>query len=459
MLNLCPARAIQGKFSLPISPDLLFMAALGACAASLKIKIANVNNSEVLQEIIRCMSGHASFELREDSVLHISPNINDDPALLLPLPNSLLPYRMIYLFMGLGMGKTVTIRSAPQKQINDYIAQAKRIGIKLETETFNNNNELTGLKTVEWKSESIQKANIDEEDCAALLSFIFGKRETLTFGIDFHLSTPLRQLAAAFGFVLNAKSTEKSDDPIAQRLKFLQSKKKIGQSQNQLYTVEADFKSSSKEDKDDDELDIKVPGDEILGAALLSAKCLVPKGELILSNVCLESWGSQTLSFIKKMGAKLNINENGKTSFGIRGTVEIQKAENIGKKIRCTPLYQFAGQLPSMMIAAAFAKEKEKSVFRNLGGLRLYEPDGIDQLEKALRPLGVRHGEMPDGIVVEGARDFDGFELTDALPAHIAIAFCMAGLRCLGKTSINNDSIEARWPDFENFLNEICEFL
>ncbi|MCL2690535.1 MAG: hypothetical protein FWE57_11920, partial [Chitinispirillia bacterium] len=211
MLNLCPARAIQGKIELPISPDLLYMAALGACASSRKIKITNVNDSGVLQEIIRSMSGHASFELREDSVLYISPNINDDPALLLPLPDSLLSYRMIYLFIGLGMGKTVTIQSAPKKQINDYIAQAKRIGIKIVTEILGDNNDgdnqLTGLKTAEWKSEALKKTSIDDEDCTALLSFIFGKRESLTFGIDFNLSTPLRQLAGAFGFILTAKNT------------------------------------------------------------------------------------------------------------------------------------------------------------------------------------------------------------------------------------------------------------
>jgi 5-enolpyruvylshikimate-3-phosphate synthase len=458
VLNLRPAKTIQGKVELPVSPDLLFMAALGACAAARKIKIANVNESEVLQEIERALSGHAKFEKR-DSLLYISPNRDNDPALLLPLPDSLLPYRMIYLFMGLGMGKTVTMRSAPQKQLDYYIAQAKRTGIKVETETLTN--ELTGLKAVEWKNESLKKANIDEGYCTALLSFIFGKRETAAFGIDFHLSTPLRQLSNAFGFVLSAKSlnAEKSGDPIAQRLRFLQNKKRSGQTQSQLYTVEADFWHSNKDDKDDDGLEIKIPGDEILAAALLSAKCLVPKGDLILSNVCLESWGSQAVSFIKKMGSKLNINESGKSTFGVYGTVEIQRVENSGKKIRCTPLYQFLGQLPSMMIAAAFAKEREKSVFRDLGGLRLYEPDGIDQLEKALRPLGVRHGEMPDGIVVEGARDFDGFELTGTLDAHIAAAFCMAGLRCLGKTSVQNDSIAARWPDFEKLLDEICEFL
>ena len=453
MLRLRPAKSIQGRIELPASPDLLFMAALSACAAGRKIKIADVNESAVLHEMRRSLGGHASFELA-DSTLHITPLCGSDPALLLALPDSLLPYMAIYLFMALGMGKTVTIASASQKQICNFIDTAKRVGIKLETAAVG---ELTGLKAAEWNSAAVKKVSVDEEECAALLSFIFGARESLSFPIDFHLSSPLRQLAHAFGFSLNVKSplAEKSDDPVAQRIRFLQSKKKAGSAQSQTFTVEADFAESSKKSG---ELDISIPGDEILAAALISAKCLVPKGELVLSNVALESWGSQAISFIRKMGSKLSINENGKSSFGIRGTVEIVKVENSGKKIRCAPLYQFLGQLPSMMIAAAFAKDKEKSVFRNLDGLRLYEPDGIDQLEKCLRPLGVRHGEMPDGIVVEGARDFDGFELAEPLAAHIAIAFCMAGLRCLGETSVQSESIEERWPNFENLINEICEF-
>ncbi|MDR0305365.1 MAG: hypothetical protein LBI42_00860 [Chitinispirillales bacterium] len=450
MLKLRPAKSIQGNFSLPVSPDLLFMAALSACAAKRKIRIFGVKESEVINDIRRSIQGHASFELTED-ILCISPESDSDPALLLTLPSRLLPYRMIYLFTGLGMGKTVTMAGASQKQLNDFTVQAKRLGIKLEMVSLD---ELTGLKVKEWSDDSFKKGMVEEEDCAALLSFLLGKRERRSFTINFHLSTPLRQLAQAFGFAINVKS-EKNDDPVAQRIKFLQNKKRAGSAQNQISTVQVDFVNSTKAD---DVLDINIPGDEILAAALISAKCLVPKGNLILSNVALELWASQAISFIRKMGGKFSIQENGKSAFGVRGTVELQKSENSGKKIRCSPLYQFIGQLPSMTIAAAFAKEKEKSVFRNLDGLRAFEPDGIDQLEKCLRPLGVRHGEMPDGIVVEGAREFDGFELTDPLPAHIAVAFCMAGFRCLGETAVPDDSILARWPDFREMINEICEF-
>jgi 5-enolpyruvylshikimate-3-phosphate synthase len=460
MINLRPARSVLGKVELPVSPDLLFMAALCACAASREIKISGVGESDVINDIIRSLSSHASIDL-SDSILQISPRTDDDdPAILLTLPESLLPYRMIYLFIGLGMGKTVAARSMSQKQSDDFIAQAKRIGITVEAVEID---QATGLKSTRFDSDLAEKSYPNEDDCAALLAFLLGKGEKLTFTItDYHLSTPLRQLAPAFGFTFNAKlnTAGNDDDPIAKRMRFLKSKQRENQEQSLTYTVDVNFSAKSSDNSDakngHSALNITIPGDEILAAALVTLKCLIPKGDLEITNAPLESWALQTISFIKKMGGKISMKENAKTAFGSCGAITVQKSEYIGRKTRCVPLYQYIGQLPCMTVAAAFAESK--SVFRELEALRLCEPDGLDQLEKSLRPLGARHGEMPDGIVVEGAKDFDGFDIPEPLPAHVAIAFCVAGLKCMGKTSIADDRILARWPDFEKTINEICEF-
>jgi len=473
MLNLRPAKSIQGKVELPVSPDLLFMAALGACAASRKININGVKSTGVVDDIIRALQSHASIQLN-GSALQVDPLSRNDPGLLLSLPESLLPYRMIYLFMGLGMGKTVTARSMPERQMHDIIARGKRIGITVESVQVD---DMAGLRSTYFDSGIAESAGINEDDCAALLAFLFGKGEKLTFSIvDYHLSTPLRQLAHAFGFTVTAKSNTAGDANgiIAKRMRFLQGKQRDASTQSQIFIVDADFSrqsintSNNSDDTKgdistdsavDNALDIIVPGDEVLAAALVTLKHLIPKGDLEISNAPLETWASQTASFIRKMGCKINTQESAKTAFGSCGTVAVKRTECSGRKIRCVPLYQYIGQLPCMAVAAAFVDGREsKSVFRELGALRLFEPDGVERLEKCLRPLGVRHGEMPDGIVMEGAKDFDGFDLWDQLPAHIAVAFCMAGLKCMGKTSVADEHIVSRWPDFEVLINNICEF-
>ncbi len=449
MLKLQPVKSIQGKVELPPNPDLLFLAALSACALSRTITLKGIPDSTVLRDMRRSLHGHAVFQ-NEESVLTIKPEISEDPTLLLTLPDSLIVYRTMYLFIALGMGKTVVCRSASSKRIESWIKQAKKIGITLESTAID---QCTGLKVTDFKQETVNGSFVEEEICNILIAFILGKNGTAEYSIDFFLSSPLRHLVQAFGLQLSVKAVtaEKPTDPIMQRIRFLQQKKKTGPSQNQSFSVQIDFTRPEKGDP----LEIKVPGDDILGAALISSKCLIPKGSLVLSNVSLESWASQTMAFLRKMGCKLSIQENERTSFGSTGLVSLQKAELYGRKVKCIPLFQFTGQLPTMTITAAFASGQ--SVFRDLEDMRLDVPDGIDQLESCLRTLGVRHGEMPDGIVMEGARDFDGFDLKEPLPAHIAVAFCVAGLKCMGETSIEDSLVNDRWPDFGKLLSDICE--
>jgi hypothetical protein len=458
---------MQGKFRLPPSPDLIYMAALAACAAKLSVNIGGVSNDgAVIDEILRSLNGHADINL-VDSTLSISPksinpadntdvNTNSgEEALLLTIPDSLLPYRTVYLFMGLGMGKTVVSRSTPPRQITDFIARAKRIGINIETVDVG---EATGLRTLSFDSGIAESSCPNEDDCAALLAFLLGKRDKLTFSItDYHLSTPLRRLAHALGLSVNARQCVSSDEDaeMAKRLRFMRGKQRSPEAQSQQsFIVEADFSTINADTAN--AINITVPGDETLAAALITAKALVPKGDFELSNVALDPWASQAASFLKKMGAKINMDEQTKTAFGPAGTVTVQKSERVGRKARCIPLYHYLGQLPCMTIAAAFAEGK--SVFRDLEPMRLFDPDGLEQLEQCLRPLGIRHGEMPDGMVIEGAKEFDGFDISEALPAHIAVAFCVAGVKCVGKTSIADDFVVARWPDFEKMINEIFEF-
>ena len=93
MINLRPAKNVCGEVKLPVSPDLLFMAGLGACAADREIKITGVDETGVINGIVSALRGHAAVALN-DSTMCVSPlstSRGDDPAMLLTLPESLLP--------------------------------------------------------------------------------------------------------------------------------------------------------------------------------------------------------------------------------------------------------------------------------------------------------------------------------------------------------------------------------
>ena len=98
-----------------------------------------------------------------------------------------------------------------------------------------------------------------------------------------------------------------------------------------------------------------------------------------------------------------------------------------------------------------------QSVFRNLEDLHNETPDLIEQYLSCVRLLGGRHGEMPDGIVIDGAKQYDGFDLTESVSAALSGACAIAGVRCSGKTTIEDSRILERWPDFAKLMEKICE--
>jgi 3-phosphoshikimate 1-carboxyvinyltransferase len=172
--------------------------------------------------------------------------------------------------------------------------------------------------------------------------------------------------------------------------------------------------------------------------------------------VSLDPWSAAFLQFVKNMGAAVGAQETHSCSFGSVGSVVVQKISPFGRKVDCRPRFQFTTQLPAMLVMAAFAQGQ--SIFRNLEHLRLDEPDGLERLNSCISVLGARFGEMPDGIVIEGAKQFDGFDLDMPLPVAEAGAFAVAGFKCRGQTTIADEHIVRQWPDFKDLFWSIVEF-
>lgn len=436
--------------NLPPSPDLFLVAVITSIAARKNITVTPLVQTPLIAQWLDSLKGVAHCEFTDNSCT-VKPVNQEDASSFILLSYETLPYKDLVIFTLLGLGKTVAFKSISQKRIDSYIAVAKRLGFKLESAQFDNNLALTLKDPPSALNESLI---LEENDVAPLLGLSLGLKQKGSFQIGFPYSNPLRLLAPQFGMEISLKSCiVKESDPIARRLKLMQGKKKQNTSQGQQFTLVLDF---SKTLETEDSLQISLPGDEVLGSVMVVAKCLFPKGSFVLSNMPLESWATPVLTFIRKMGSKISVEETHRTSFGSTGTFTIQKCELIGRKMECIPTSNYTIHLPAMVVLAAFAKGQ--SVFRGLEDLRNDVPDGIDLLESCIRTLGARHGEMPDGIVMEGGRDFDGFDLGGNIPSHIAAAFCIAGLKCLGTTTIDDEALKLRWPDFEKSISELCEF-
>lgn len=451
MLTVKPARNINGKCILPPSPDLLLLTAVIALVRRQHaIVTPSVNNPALIEQWKKLFSGHLTIDTPDNGISFIP--VYDDPAVRICFESTDIPRRDIIVFALLGAGKTVVFRSITNDRIAAWQQQAKRFGGTVSVETWE---ESKCLSLTECTFLSSEDTIIAEIDLPPLLGILLGAGKTQKWVVTYPVSSPLRTVAAAFGFILEVKSLHVVErDEIARRMRMMQQKRRIGTGRSQQFSVLADFSLPPAEENST--VSITLPGDELLCAVFTAAKCLFPKGSFTIGNVPLETWATPHLAFIRKMGCKISVQETGRTSFGSTGILHIQTSGLSGRKVECVPAAQYIPFLPAMVVIAAFAEGE--SVFRELDDLRLDEPDGIEQLEGCISALGIHHGEMPDGIVLKGGRDFDGFDLPQALSAPIAAAFTIAALRCIGNSTINDAQLTLRIPYFNELLKTYTEF-
>lgn len=443
MIEIKAAKEIRGTVEVPPSIDLAVLAASIALASRVPVTINPVPDTPISRWWISILKDHLS--ITSDSGSWRCEPV-EQPAHI-HFPHSRMPYRDFVIPLFWGLGKSVAFESVSAQRIERWQQIISRAGITVETVQEAGT---TVIRASDAPLSPLPTDLLTTEEIVPLLGLAVGRGVPFQVHSPTPFSDPLRPLLAAMGYDFAVHSTVQVEtDPIKKRLKFLQKGRKS--EEPPVYSISADF--SRRPDK---EATITLPGDPLLVSLLIAAKSLVQKGNLIIANAPLESWANHTLDMVRKMGCRPGIQESGKTSFGETGLIQLQSFTLTNRKVVCAPTHQFIEHLPAMVVIASFGQGQ--SVFRGIEDLRRDEPDTIEQLVSYLARLGARHGEMPDGVVVEGAKQFDGFDSPQALSASIDGAFAVAGLKCIGTTSIPEERILERWPGFREILESVCDF-
>ncbi len=448
MLTVNRAKAVAGKVDLPPSGDLFLVAALAALASGRSCRIHPLGKGAEIRNWAALLDGHAAVTLEGDACL--IERADGAPPRPITFADDRLPYRDTAVFLALGAGKSVLFEAVPDRRLDGWRAAGKRLGVVLETVGEGKGR---GLSCAPVDSATPPPQTIEERDINAALGLFFGLHAKRSFRTCFTLSHPFRHLAGLFGATLEVKrdAGEKEKDPLLRRIR-LQTKQKFSD-QEQSFLVTTDFSAVRGEEA---VLDIELPGDEVLGALLCAAKSLIQRGSFVIDNAPLDPWALPILPFLRKMGCKPSVQELRKTAFGPAGMLSLSKFDLNGQKIDFAPQHPGDMQLPAMAAVASFADNQ--SLFRRFDDLRKSDPDGIRQLESCLKAMDVKFGDIPDGFVIKGEKEYDGFDLIEPLPAPLAGAFTIAGLRCVGSTTVNDELIVGRWPDFYEMIMKISEF-
>lgn len=447
MLTVQRAKSLQGKLTLPPSPDLFLLAAFAAAATGRPARIRPACGCPVARNAARALESLAAVTWENDAC-RIDPVAGGTGGDIL-FDSGALPYRDAILFLALSTGRKVLFRACSEKRLDAWCGQALRLGLKVDKCTDGN---FRGLVLPGGTAGGEPPAVVPEADIQAALGLFWGLRQKRSFQTDFSLSTPLRSLAEVVGAAIEVKRDigEAERDPILRRMK-IQSGQRLS-SQEQRFSITANFSGI----RNGGELNLLLPGDEVLLAVALVLKSLVHKGSLLIENAPIEPWAAPVMTLMRKMGCKPSQQATHATAFGSCGMLSFPRFDLTGQKIEFAPQFSWAQQVPAMAILAAFAEGE--SVFRRFDDLRLNDPDGIRQLEGCLKLIGVKYGDIPDGFVIKGNRDYDGFDSPDPLPPYLAAALAAAGLHCMGSTTVNDELLAGRWPDFEKTIKDLCEF-
>lgn len=446
MIEIITAHQASGTIVLPPNPDCFALTALLCMAANTPVNVTPVEQTPLIEYWQTLLRDHLSFQPIE-SGLRLIPQADVNAPLELSMQE--LRFREFFIFCALGMGKTITLDTIAPKRLEQWTGFAKRAHCQIDIQ---HSEQTISLRLPKDTPVQLPEKNLCPEALHAFLGLAVGRGIRFGALLDYSFSSPLRTLLPAFGYHFQLKGTavDKPLDPIARRIQRMQPKKKEKNSA-QEFRLSADFSR-----RNDGEPAITLPGDDILGALFITLKALVQKGNLIIEQMPLESWAGQTLAHVRKMGCSPGVQEHATTSLGSCGMIQLQRFSLSGRKLECSPFFHFEAHIGAILVMAMFTSAQ--SVVRGMQELRANQPDDIERIAACLKTIGVHFGEMPDGFVIKGTKQYDGFDITQELPAALAGALAIAGTRCIGKTTIMDQALNRRWPDFLTRLDAICQF-
>ncbi len=199
--------------------------------------------------------------------------------------------------------------------------------------------------------------------------------------------------------------------------------------------------------------EVKVPGDFSSAAFLIASALIVPGSQVLLRDVGLNPTRIGLLTVLKKMGAKIQIQNRRNWGSEPVGDIFVQASQLSGTEVcgKIVPL--LIDELPAL--AAVATQAQGTTIIRDAGELRVKESDRIGALCRELGRLGAQVEEFPDGLVIHGGRPLVGAQVESYGDHRIAMAMAVAGLAAQGTTEILDPlCVEISFPNFWQFFGK-----
>jgi len=172
-------------------------------------------------------------------------------------------------------------------------------------------------------------------------------------------------------------------------------------------------------------IDLRIPGDPSAAAFWLAGAAIVPGARLTVADVGVNPTRTGFLDVLQAMGASVEISNRRCESGEPVADVTVTGRELHGVTIEGETVVRMIDEFP--ILAVAGTQARGATVVRGAGELRVKESDRIASAVGALRSLGARIEDRPDGFTVEGPTRLRGGEVDGGGDHRLVMALAIAG--------------------------------
>jgi 3-phosphoshikimate 1-carboxyvinyltransferase len=199
---------------------------------------------------------------------------------------------------------------------------------------------------------------------------------------------------------------------------------------------------------------IEVPGDFSSAGFLIGAALMVPGSDVRVGNVGLNPTRIGLLGVLHRMGAAVEIEEDGASGGEPRGSVHARHGPLRATRVGAPEVPLAIDELPLVALLGCFADGQ--TVVEGAEELRHKESDRIAGVVDGLRGLGAEIEARPDGFAVEGGRGVPGGALDARGDHRLAMLGAIAGLSSRDGVEVQGiESAGVSYPGFESDLDAL----
>ena len=201
-------------------------------------------------------------------------------------------------------------------------------------------------------------------------------------------------------------------------------------------------------------VDVDVCGDPSSSAFFAVAAAIVAGSDVTIAGVCLNPTRTGFVGVLRRMGAHVDVVSRGEMAGEPIGDLRVRGSRLRATKIGAAEIPSVIDELPVLAVAAACAEGT--TTITGAGELRVKESDRIATVVAMLQALGVRAGERPDGMVVEGGRLIGGASVSTDGDHRLVMSAAVAALACERPVGVDDaGAASVSYPGFFATLEKL----